>query len=292
MLEQFAWARQGLAAAVAIGTLCSLLSVPVVLKRMAFIGQGVSHAGFGGVGLAIFLGLGVGARLDAVVLAFCVGAALLIGVLSRRRAVEPDTAIGVLLAAAMALGVLLTDLSQHLRTVAWYRQWIGPGTQTIGFHEVLFGGLWQITRTQMWLAVTLSLAVIVLLAGLFKEMVFFTFDEAAARVFGVPTRWLYYLLLVVLSLTIVMSIRLVGIILASALLVIPGATATLLSERLSRVLLAAVGVGLSGTVGGLLLSLELGYLSSGPCIVAVLSVCFALAFGWRTIADRGKMVVD
>lgn len=279
--------RHALITGIAIAVVCSLLSVIVVLKRMAFIGQGISHAGFGGIGTAILLGFVAGVAQDLMVLAFCIATGILIGVLARRQRVEADTAIGIVLVAAMAWGVLMTDLSVALQErVAWYADHVAADTPPPSFERLLFGSLTSVTRTDMWTAVIVALAVVGVLASLSKEMLFFAFDETASRVFGVPTRALYYLLLVLLSLTIVVSIRLVGFVLVSALLVLPAATALQLSQRLGAVLGWSLAAGLVGVVGGLWLSLEAGDLSSGPCIVAVLCVLFGGAFGGRALLNR------
>ena len=269
---------------VAIAIVCSVLSVVVVLKRMAFIGQGISHAGFGGLGIAIFFGIYEGLLQDLIVLAFCLAAAVLIGVLSRRRRVEADSAIGIILVAAIAAGVLLSDWSASLRRegVEWYRQLVGPvTTQPPSFDRLLFGSLASVMQPQMIAALVVCAGVLLTLGLLYKEVLFFAFDEGAAKVFGVRTRVIYYLLLLLLSLTIVVSIKLVGVVLASALLVIPGAAAVQLSRRFLVVLAWAVLIGLTGVVGGLVLSLEAGHLSSGAAIVAVLCVIFAGVYAWR-----------
>ncbi|MFP4145102.1 MAG: metal ABC transporter permease [Phycisphaeraceae bacterium] len=285
-LVEYDFARYALVTGVAIAVACSLLSVIVVLKRMAFIGQGISHAGFGGMGVALFLGLGAGWLQNLLVLAFCLGTGVLIGVLSRRRRLETDSAIGILLAGAMALGVVMTDLTVALQEQSWYVALFGPLEQAPSFESLLFGSLLSVGAAEMWMAIAMSAAVVLTLAAVAKEMLFFTFDETVSRVFGVPAGAMYYLLLVLLSLTIVLSIRLVGFVLVSALLVLPGAAAIMLSQRLDRVLLTSLGVGLAGVVGGLLLSLEVEELSSGPCIVLVLGALFAAAFAWRSSLNR------
>lgn len=287
LLSEFEVFQHALVTGVVIALVCSLLSVFVVLKRMAFLGQGISHAGFGGVGTAIFFGLVAGWKQDLMVLAFCLGTGVLIGVLSRRRRLEADSAIGILLAATMAWGVIMTDLASALREQAWYARLFATDVAMPGFEQLLFGALLNVSAIDMWTAIVLGAAVVLVLAALFKEMLFFAFDETSAHVFGVRTGAIYYLLLVLLSVTIVVSIRLVGFVLVSALLVVPGATAVLLTQRLGRVLVASVAVGLTGVVGGLWLSLEVGQLSSGPCIVAVLGLIFAVVFGLRAALNRG-----
>ncbi len=276
------YAQQALVTGVAVGTVCSLLSVVVVLKRMAFIGQGISHAGFGGMGLAIFLGL-AGWRQDGLLFVFCLATGLGIGLLSRRKRIDADTAIGILLVAAMALGVLLTDLRTSLRGTPWYDTHFGSDGFIPPIESMLFGSLLLIDTAAMWWTVGLSALIVIVCAAFFKEIVFFTFDERVSRVFGVPTNLIYYLLLTALSLTIVLSIRVVGVLLVTALLVIPGATAMLLTRRLAGVLALSWLVGMIGVVGGLLVALQLGDFSTGACIVTVLCLLFATAFAARPL---------
>jgi ABC-type Mn2+/Zn2+ transport system permease subunit len=261
-----------------VAVLCSLLSVVVVLKRLAFIGQGISHAGFGGAGTAMVLGLAPGFTQDATILVFCLAAAALIGALSRRHKIEADSAIGIILVAAMAWGALMAGLAEHLQHFAWYRNLIGPSAEHVDFHAILFGSVLNVTAGDLLLAVAVAALVLVALIGLFKEMVFFAFDESAARVFGVRTGVIYYLLLGALSLVIVVAIRLTGFLLVSALLVIPGAVATLLSRRLAAVLTISMVVGVVGTLGGLGLSLTFHFLPAGPTMVATLCVLLIAAF--------------
>lgn len=280
------YVQQAIVASLAIGVVCSLLSVLVVLKRMAFIGQGISHAGFGGIGTAALLGYtGLAHRWeqDGVVLVFCVATAMLIGVLSRSKRVESDTAIGILLAATMAWGAMAQNLRVELQAWPAYSKWVGAFEYTPPWDTILFGSLLNVGAAGMWTAVALAIAVVLLCAGLFKELSFYAFDETVSRVYGVPATLLHYLVLIVLALVTVVSLRLVGIILVSALLVIPGATAMLLTRRLSAVLWTAGGIGVVSTMGGLGISLIVRKLSPGPCIVMVLTVIFGLAYAVQSL---------
>ncbi|MDX1682766.1 MAG: metal ABC transporter permease [Phycisphaeraceae bacterium] len=291
LIREFAFARHALVVAVAVGTICSLISVVVVLKRMAFAGQGISHAGFGAIGTAVLVGW-TGLAADTLVMVWCLLVALLIGWMARGRRMEPDSAIGILLVAAMAWGVLADDLSQVLRDYEWYRQWVGPPESRPGFESLLFGSLTGVTLTDAWLATGLGLAVLAICTAFFKEIVFFTFDEPVSRVFGVPTGLVHYLLMSILAVVIVVSIQLAGVVLVTALLVLPGATALQMSRRLGRVLFLAWAVGMIGTVGGLLVSLELGDFSTGPCIVGVLCILFAGVYGGRWLTLRRAVASD
>jgi len=282
---RYEFVRHALLTGIAVGSVCSLMSVIVVLKRMAFIGQGISHAGFGAIGVGILLGLSDASR-EVLLVAWCIASALLIGWMTRGRRLEADSAIGILLVAAMALGVLADDLAQALRAYDWYEAWVGPARSRRSFESILFGSLSSGTPTSTGLALGLGLAVLACGAAFWKEILFFTFDESSSRVFGVPTRMIHRLLLILLAITIVVSIRLAGVVLVTALLVLPGATALQLSRRLGRVLLLSWATGLVGTVGGLLIAIELGAFSSGPCIVALLLALLGVAAGASRLQGR------
>jgi ABC-type Mn2+/Zn2+ transport system permease subunit len=150
----------------------------------------------------------------------------------------------------------------------------------------LFGSLSNVGSYDVWLALGAAAVVLGLLAAFFKEIIFYAFEETVSQVFGVRTQLIHYLILALLSVTIVLSVRLAGIVLVTALLVIPGATATLLSRKLAGVLIWSWWIGMIGIVGGLILSLEAGNLSTGPCIVAVLCVLFAFALIVRSPLNR------
>lgn len=274
-----------LLAGIALTAACALLSVVIVLKRLAFIGQGITHAGFGGVGLAAFLALS-GWWRDLTIFLFCIGTAVVIALLSRRGRVMIDTAIGILLVAAMGVGFLLDQLRIHLRAEAWYSALTGgrhaPPTQ---WDAVLFGNILYLRPEDVWLAAGCAAAVFGLLALLHREIAFYAFDETVSRVFGVRTALLHYLLLVMIAAIIVLCMKLLGLILVNALLIVPGAAAVLLSRRMSSVLVAAVVVGEVGMVGGYLAAFGImgGRLPVGPMIVLILALLFAAALAFNRL---------
>ncbi|MEX2671402.1 MAG: metal ABC transporter permease [Phycisphaeraceae bacterium] len=289
MLATRSYVLHALVAAVAVGAVCSLLSVLVVLKRMAFIGQGISHAGFGGVGTAALLGYTGAAyywQHDLIVFAFCLGTAVLIGAMTRRKRVEADTAIGILLAATMAWGVLAQNLRVELQAWVPYREWVGAVGYSPPWEAILFGSMLNVGREGMIAA--LVMAFVVIAAGFitWRHLLFFAFDETVCRVFGVRSKFMHYLVLVLVALVVVVSIRLVGLVLVSALLIVPGATALMLSQRTFPVLLLSLTVGILGAAGGLMLSLEIGALSPGACVVAVLSLLFGLGWLYQYLIQR------
>lgn len=279
------FARHAVIAGAAIATLCSLLSVVVVLKRMAFIGEGLSHAGFGGIGTAVFFGL-VGFNQDLLVLGFCVAMAAGIGLLTRRRHLEPDSAIGIVLVGAMAWGVFMSDLRRNVQGAAWYVHWFGPPHAPPNLENLLFGSLVAISQSDMILAIVVAIVLLLVLGLFFKEIVFFCFDEEVSRVYGVRTTLVHYLLLLSLAVTIVLTLRLAGFVLVSAMLVIPGSTALLVSKKLGPALLLSWLIGLFGTLAGILLSLELGDISSGACVVGMLCLLFGIFFAGQSLLRR------
>lgn len=258
-------------AGLGIAAMCSVLSVFVVLKRLSFIGQGVSHAAFGGIGVAAVLGLmgttsaAAGGAQFAIVLAFCIGAAWLMGSLTSKGSGNADTAIGIVLVASMALGAALFF-------IAW-RRGLSPG---LSWESVLFGsilGVGKVDAQVVWVAAAVTAVTIWLT---WRPTVFWAFDEEGAAAFGVNTARAKYRLLTLLALATVTGMKLAGVVLATAMLVLPGATALRLSDRLPRVLLLSIAVSLVGVLGGLVASFELD-LPAGACIVGALTVLYAFA---------------
>jgi zinc transport system permease protein len=268
---QFKFLQQALIAGVVVATLCSVLSVYVVLKRMAFIGQGISHAAFGGIAL----GLVISDRLSSpeawrniVTAVFCVGVGMLIAGASRRGKLSADSAIGIFLAVSMALGVILISLRHQY---------------TADLMTYLFGSILAITVGDVWAAAILAILVLVFVALLYKELLYYSFDEEMAAASGIPVGALHYLLVGVLALTIVVSVKIVGVVLVSAFLVIPGAAGKLLGLRFGPMMAAAVGVGVVSTVAGLYAS-HVMQVPSGAAIVAVQFIVFLAIM----IAMRGR----
>lgn len=271
----------GVVTGLAIAALCALLSVLVVLKRLAFIGQGVSHAAFGGVGIVALLGLAgafaAGATaLDsvgtlaqfAIIFAFCLGAALLIGLLSGR-STESDTAIGIVLVGSMALGAILLHLAPS----------------PISWETFLFGSITDVSWADALVAWGVALVVLATLWWTRRRLVFWAFDPVVARAMGVRAGAMQLLLMTLLALATVTAMKLAGVVLATAMLVLPGAIALRLSTRWSRTLALAAITSVLGVLAGLVVSFELNW-PTGPSIVAVLATLFALARGTESLRAR------
>ncbi len=272
-LATHAYWRHAILGGLIISAVCSLLSVYVVLKRMAFIGQGISHSALGGLALGWFLFAGSEMKVFGTAIVFCVAVAFLIAGTTRQSRISEDSAIGIFFVASMAFGAILLKISKGY---------------TPDIYGLLFGSIMAMTRADLAGVAALGALVALPLLLLQKELLYYTFDENMARVSGLPVTFLHYLLLTLLAVTIVVSAKLVGILLVSAFLILPGATAHLISSRFGRMVLISVIFGLTTTLAGLLLSDLLDW-PSGPTIVMVQFLTFIVAFALRRL--KGDMTV-
>jgi len=252
------FARRALVAGVLVALMCAVLAFFVVLRRMAFVGAGISHAALGGVAIGLVTGL---PPLIAA-MGFSVGVALAIGWISERGRVTEETAIGILFPTTMALGIAIISLS------ATYRQ---------DLMAYLFGSMLAVRAGDVWLLAALAAGTLTVLALFFKELVFLSIDPDAARAAKIPVTALRYVLLIVLAATIVASIKLVGVVLVSALLVIPAATGQLAGRSMKGMLAISMITALVAVVAGLWLS-WMSNLPSGATIVLLAAAMFFVAF--------------
>jgi ABC-type Mn2+/Zn2+ transport system permease subunit len=256
----------------AMGIACAVLSVFVVLRRWAFVGEGISHSAMGGAGCAWLIALAWPAMdvpwfIAVCVVAFCIATAIAISYLTRLDRLSSDAVIGIFLVASLAFGFLAQGLYLHT-----------TGNAPIGMTNLFFGEMKALSSAETAAALCICGVVLLVMFALFKEILAYCFDPAMAEVSGVRAGFVHYLLMVLLTVTILVGMRVMGSILVIAMLVLPGATALLLSRRLNAVLALAIGVALAGVVGGILINTWRRYLPLGPAIVLVLFVEFLCAF--------------
>jgi ABC-type Mn2+/Zn2+ transport system permease subunit len=274
MLEAFGYAymQRALVAGVLVGALCAVVGVYVVLKGLSFIGAGISHASFGGV--AIGVALGVNPIWSAVVFCLLVGWGIAFTVRSGN--VKEDTAVGVFFASTMALGVLILGLMR------------GYQVDLLGY---LFGSILAVTKQDVWTTIAITAVVLGIVVWLYKDLIFAIFDPETAQVTGVPADKLYFLLISMIALVVVTSIKVVGIVLVSALIVTPAAAAYQLTERFSRMMTLAVVFGVGSCVAGLFVA-DMLDLAPGAAIVLISTlaffVCAALSPRRRRTAHLGE----
>ncbi|MFA4965011.1 MAG: metal ABC transporter permease, partial [Thermoleophilia bacterium] len=227
--------QRALAASLIVGVLCSVLGCFVVLRAMAFLGDALAHAVLPGVAIAYLLG----ANLLAGALVAALVVALGIGLFSRHGAVKEDTAIGILFAAALALGVVLISTVHSYAT---------------DLTHILFGNVLGVSASDLWLTGVLALVVLATVLLLYKEFLLASFDPVLAHTLRLRPELLRYVMLVLLALTVVVSLQTVGVGLVAAMLVTPAASAYLLTRRLPAMMAVAALIGAASSVAGLYVS--------------------------------------
>ena len=253
----FPFFQRALVAGVVAAVLCGALSFFVLLRRLAFAGSGVAHAAFGGVALATLAGLppGFGALAAALVVAGAAARA------SDASGISEDAAIGVSTVAAMAVGVVA----------------LGFVKTNIDLFGLLFGNILTVAPSDLALLAVAAAAVLAVFAAWFRPLLLASVDEDGARAAGVNVGAMRLLVLVLISVTVVVALKVVGILLVSALLVLPGATARTLFDRWPGLLLGSIAAALVMVLGGLLLSVALN-VASGAAIILTGAVVFVAAF--------------
>lgn len=249
--------QRALVAGVLVGLLASYYGVFVVQRRLSFLGVGLSHAAFGGVALGLLIEI----NPLWIALPFTVAVALGITWITQRSPVSADTAIGIFFAVSIALGVVLLTFKQSYTADAF---------------AYLFGSILAVRSVDLWIMGGIA-ALALLTLPLWGRWAYATFDRDLARADGVPVRRDDYILAVLLAVTIVAAVKIVGIILAAAFLVIPAATARLLTSTFRVMTLASMVVGVAAAVGGLGVSYALD-IPSGATIILVQAVLFFAAF--------------
>lgn len=254
----YAFIQRGLLAALMVGVLCSVIGCYVVLRSMAFLGDAMAHAVLPGVAVAYLLGrnLTLGALAAALVVA------LGVGLFSRRGMIKEDTAIGVLFAAALSLGVVLIS---SIRTYA------------VDLSHILFGNVLGVSSLDLWLTAVLGGIILIAILVFYRQFLVISFDPVLAATLRIRVGFFNNLLLVLLALTIVISLQTVGVGLVAAMLVTPAATAYLLVRRLPSMMLLSGLIGGVSSLVGLFASYHLN-VASGAAIVLTTTVIFLVVF--------------
>lgn len=270
-LAELEFLQRAFLAGLLISGLCSVLSVFVVYQKLAFIGQGISHAAFGGIALGLLItgADSPNALVNLITALFALAIAALITESTRDSKLSSDTAIGVFFAVSMALGLVLLALRENYTAQAF---------------SYLFGSILAVSQQDLYLILGLFLVIMFGVGLLWKELVAISFDAEMAEMTGIPVRLVRHLLLSMLAVTIVVAMKLVGAVLVSAFLVIPGATAALLGKRFNAAVILSAIFAFVATCAGLYLSYALE-LPSGATIVLCQFVFFVLA--WAAYKLRG-----
>jgi len=256
-LLQYEFMRNAIMAGILASIACGVVGALVVIKRMVFISGGISHAAFGGIGLGYLIG--IDPILGALI--FTIISALGMGVMHRKIGISEDAAIGVLWVLGMALGIIFIELRA------------GYAPDLFGY---LFGNILTVPKSDLVIMLILDLAILSVAILLYKEFLAVSFDEEFAVVAGVPADLIYMTLLSLIALTVVVMIRIVGVILTIAMLTIPTTIAWQFSYNLKEIMLIATLMSSTFIIGGLWLSYIMN-LAPGATIVLISIAAFAFS---------------
>ncbi len=257
-ISKYQYLQNAMLAGVLVGIICGVVGCFIILRGMALMGDAISHAVLPGVVIAYMVGASffVGAVITGVL------TALAIGYVSQNSRIKHDSSIGIMFTAAFALGIVLITLRRGTGVDLWH---------------ILFGNVLAVSTTDLWMTIGIG---VVVLAGIFvfyKQLLLSTFDPVMATAIGLPTKLIHYVLMLVLSLVTVASLKSVGIILVVAMLITPGSTAYLLTDRLPVMIGLAALFGAISAIIGVYFSFIYD-VATGASIVLVASILFIFAF--------------
>jgi|TARA_Y100001960_G_scaffold246549_1_gene261609 ABC-type Mn2+/Zn2+ transport system permease subunit len=266
---QYEFFVRGLIVATLVGGLCGLIGVYIVLRRMSYIGHGLSHAIFGGAVTSYVLSINffVGASLWGFI------SALLINLTTKKRGINADAAIGIVTTASFALGVALISKFKSF---------------TRSFDAALFGNILGITETDLIAIIVVTIIAIVLIFVGYKYLLFTTFESEVAGLYGVPTAWVDSAFALLLAAIIVVSLQVLGVTMLAAAIVIPPVTAQLLTNNFHKMLIFSVIIGSLCGLGGLYMSFYID-VSSGASVVLFSAAVFVFFLSFTTL--RRKVVM-
>src|SRR5207302_6464250 len=266
---------RGLVAATVVGGLCGMVGTFVVLRRMSYIGHGLSHSVFGGavvsyvMGWNFYLGAGLWGFISAA----------LINWTARRRQIGGDAAIGIVTTASFAIGVAIISRARRF---------------TKNFDAALFGNVLGVQPEDVYVVLGVTLLVAVLVFFAYKQLLFMTFDREVAPLYGVPDRWMDTLLSLILASTVIASMQILGVTMIAAIIVVPAVTARLLTDSFARMVVLATTIGTVCGLVGMLLSYYLD-VASGATVVLTAAAVFLVVLSWtsarrRLRAERARRV--
>jgi manganese/iron transport system permease protein len=259
---------RGMVAATVVGALCGLVGTLVVLRRMSYIGHGLSHSVFGGavvsyvMGWNFYLGAGLWGFISAI----------LINWTARRRRIGADAAIGIVTTASFAIGVAIISKARRF---------------TRNFDAALFGNVLGVEPEDVFVVVGVSVLVALMIFFAYRQLLFMTFDPEVAPLYGVPNRAMDGLLSLILAATVIASMQILGVTMIAAIIVVPAVTARLLTDSFAHMLVLATAIGTVCGLLGMLLSYYFD-VASGATVVLTASALFLLTLGSTSLQRRLK----
>ena len=256
---QYSFMQRSLLEAIIVGIICAVVGSYLMVQRLALLGDAISHSVLPGLAIAFLMGINifVGAFVAGILSTIC------INLIRTRSQIKEDAAMGIVFSAFFALGITLITIVQK--------------SNKIDLNHFLFGNILGVTAADVRDTLIIAVVVLFVVVLLYKELLFYTFDTLGAQAVGLPVHLLNLGLMMLIGLTIVASLKAVGVVLVLSLLITPAATAYLLVTRLHQMMFLGVGFGILSSISGMYLSYFYN-LPSGPAIVLVASGLFILAF--------------
>ncbi len=262
-LFEYRFLQNAFIASMLASIVCGIIGVIIVEKKLVMMSGGIAHTSYGGVGLGYLLGFEpiIGAFL------FSIGAALGIGYIKRKGNARTDVVIGLFWSLGMALGILFIAVM--------------PGYPP-DMSSYLFGNILSVTKSDLKLMIILTFFVLFITVSLYNDWKVYLFDEEFASIIGKKTAFMEYLILVLIAMTVVVLIRVVGIILILALLTAPAATSAMLTNNLKNRMIYSIIIGIIYCFAGLWIAYEVN-IASGASIIILSVICYSIIYIIRSI---------
>jgi len=261
---QYSFIQKAFFAGSFVAVTCSVLGLFLVLRKMSLIGDGLSHVSFGAIALGLFLGIYPFYIAVPVVMI----ASIVILKISEKAKIYGDSAIGIVSAVGIAGGVILASVSKGFN---------------VDLFSYLFGNILAISNTEVILSVVLSFVVLAVIYFFYWDLFSATFDEEYAKTTGIKTNFINILLTLLTAITVVLSVKMVGIMLVSALLILPAVTSLQLAKGFKTAMIIGSFVSLSSVLFGITVSFFLD-LPSGATVVMINAILFFLAITYKKLA--------
>lgn len=268
---QYSFMQRALLSGIAISIMCSIVGLFLVLKRHSLFGDALAHVAFGGIALGLFTGV------YPILTAYVVAILSAVGVNKLREStkIPPDSSIAVLLTSGLAIGVILISIS---------------GGFTLDLFSFLFGNILLVSNEDLIMILITDAIVVPIIYVLYKRLMLIVFDENQAKVSGLNVTWINTLFIVLASITIIASIRLVGVLLISSLIVIPNITALLLGKGFKKTIFISCAISVFSVVFGIVASYYVNLVPSGTIVLTMVSM-FIVTIIVKNIRFRLKKIV-
>lgn len=264
----FEFMRNAVMGGILVSIICGILGTLIVVNRIVFISGGIAHAAYGGIGIAVYFG--ISPYIGAGFFSFLVS--IIMGLISLKHRERSDTLIGIMWAIGMAIGIIMIDLKP------------GYNVDVMGY---LFGSIMSVSFYDVICMLIMGVVVFGIVKIFYKEFLAISYDEDFAFVVGVPVKILYLVLLAMIGLSVVMIIRIVGLILVIALLTIPPYIAEKYTSSLSKMMVMSSLLGILFTVLGLWISYKWD-LTAGATMILIAGCVFFLFYGVDLLKGKGS----